>query len=361
MLNDLYLSDVSASCIKALATQRAYGRLRIGPVLAHNPYTLYAQWYTTMDSSLADEIAVLEDEFNERAWANYATVAVTVALLYDWVLCFGTEKESVWSRRPSAASVLYILARVSGSLSNIFAFALSQPVQDQDFSIILLYIVVAVFSAIRAHALSGRRRVVAAITLALTLVPIGVNAYVYGSSQIINYAPPILCSTISHLSPSVISIRGSPALFTGVGQGAICEQRHSGSSTEASRKTLQQVLVESGSWFFLTLLALNIVALILTQFDITVLASVYSIVREAASPLLISRFLLDLLSVARPEDESDGPPGMFTTDVRTLTFASSTGAVPEHYTPYAPGPCRVVPEDGGGWTEPLPPLTHDLV
>ncbi|KAH7906950.1 hypothetical protein BJ138DRAFT_557341 [Hygrophoropsis aurantiaca] len=51
--------------------------------------------------------------------ANYWTAAATAAVLYDQVLIFAQEIDFIWNRKWSVTTILYFIARYSGSLSMV--------------------------------------------------------------------------------------------------------------------------------------------------------------------------------------------------------------------------------------------------
>ncbi|KAI0820511.1 hypothetical protein BC628DRAFT_848472 [Trametes gibbosa] len=75
-------------------------------------------------------------------------------------------------------------------------------------------------------------------------------------------------------------------------------------SSEGRTKTLRGVLFENGTFFFIILFILNTLSVILTQTNFTLLATVLSFLRDMATPLLISRFLLNLLELREPNESS---------------------------------------------------------
>ncbi|OJT09199.1 hypothetical protein TRAPUB_14353 [Trametes pubescens] len=238
----------------------------------------------------SDDVAGLLSELDMANIDNLCIVSITALLLYDWAITLPVEQDVVWSHKMNVASVLYILARVCGPLYYLSTIVLLGFVNDtvpckalvyvQDVSALLPYVVWAVFSTYRGYALSGRKGHVAAIIFTLTLVPIGVNMYYFVYTQPINYPPPTGCITNIAISDSTLTIvilsEGVIVAWTWkcTGLRLLCAIKAGGTPTLPSRpKSFREVLFEN------------------------------------------ARFLLNLLSLRPPSDESADATDLFSTDV----------------------------------------------
>ncbi|KAH9920640.1 uncharacterized protein B0H18DRAFT_1023774 [Fomitopsis serialis] len=135
---------------------------------------------------------------------DYGAAAVTTFIIYDYLLTLGDEVELVWSLKPSASSVVYMLSRYPLLFYVIFPWIIyTNPGLTPSLSMCLFterpcsctglsitsdvmattfVLMVAAFGALRIYAVSGRDWRLVLPALALGLVPAVTNLYDYAKS-----------------------------------------------------------------------------------------------------------------------------------------------------------------------------------
>ncbi|KZT00553.1 uncharacterized protein LAESUDRAFT_718093 [Laetiporus sulphureus 93-53] len=174
---------------------------------------------------IANNIQISTTVLSQLSISSFATSSAL--FFYDIIITFDQEIRVVWTRKITAASVIYILSRYLMFLYLILTFVENafdcevpfnrmfhlRIVTHQSSYIVIqfynsvqciLYAIWAAltplaFTALRTYAISLHAWHVAALVFLLGMVPAGVNSYYYSQMQLYNLPPPtgcILASTI---------------------------------------------------------------------------------------------------------------------------------------------------------------------
>ncbi|KAI0776564.1 hypothetical protein BD413DRAFT_520664 [Trametes elegans] len=234
---------------------------------------------------------------------------VHLLLLYDWAVSLDREVALVWRGRTNLASVLYVLGRVVGPLSYVLSLVLFYPVSDKglhscqslmyagEVASLLPYVFWGLFSAFRAHALSWRSAPIAALVMALNLVPVACNIYVQEYTSTV--ANPAVVLRIIILSECILI--GLTWRETGLAYPSSWAKGSLATARGAS-PSVREVLFVSGA----VALTLNVLTLVLTKVgpNADQAIELFAYFRDALTSIVISRFLLDLLDIRRTADMS---------------------------------------------------------
>ncbi|KAI0737642.1 hypothetical protein C8Q80DRAFT_1212405 [Daedaleopsis nitida] len=242
-------------------------------------------------------------------------VAVTALLVYEWAITLSQEVEFFWKAPLTGATILFALNRYIIALSYATAYIPSQSLSSckviafLEYSFeISAYIPWAAFSAMRAYALSGRRWYIMTWVLLMSCIPIILNLIqVYWLYAVIN--PFAGCSTGTKMSDSLQTIftiisRTSLILADTIAITTTWITMHDTIRIGNLQATplFSRLFLVDGTIYFITLLVLNILDFILAILQIVnkEVGDSYSIIfYEVITPILVSRFLLDLQAVKR--------------------------------------------------------------
>ncbi|KAH9840570.1 uncharacterized protein C8Q71DRAFT_740072, partial [Rhodofomes roseus] len=303
-----------------------------------------------MSMSSSAQIADLQDVFE----TDCMCVAFSTLIFYDHIVNIEEETQFIWRRKFNGASWTLLANRIL-----LFVYAMSLLVQVFDWDTYLgcaatlflfyasnlaLCVVVAVFSALRAYAISSRNVFVALSVFSFGVAPILINMYtIIESSDVfvgwIGNAP--MCYQNSRYSVGtaqlLYSLAGSSAIFSDmIVIGATWSRTYAASRQARVHAPLMDLVFRDGTTYFFLMLILNIAQTGVATLwfdDATTDSSYTSYFIIPLGPILISRFILHLrrtslshesstheTSTAEPRSRS--PTMHFRT--RTLQLASST-------------------------------------
>ncbi|KAI0365818.1 hypothetical protein BV20DRAFT_972525 [Pilatotrama ljubarskyi] len=168
----------------------------------------------------------------------------------------------------------------------------------------------SIFASLRVYALSGKNKLLCGITLLLSASPfLGVLSTIF-SFTVANFPPPINCTYVNTVQDQhtlaftlidrLTSILADCLVVTVTWYASY---KHLGMLQGALRKpSLNQVLLENGSLYFLVFLSLNVLDIAFDSLQITVPAALgqenyVTVFIDPLNSILTSRFLLDLRAV----------------------------------------------------------------
>ncbi|KAI0640699.1 hypothetical protein C8Q79DRAFT_921141, partial [Trametes meyenii] len=229
-------------------------------------------------------------------------------LAYEFLITFGREVELFWKRGVTGASMLFFVNRYLPLVFHIYQMTTSRTMSDK-----------AIFSGLRAFALSGRDWPLALLAFLLSLVPVGLNLSQYHWLAAVNDESGF---TIS----SRVSLIIADALVIGITWYSTyrtnCLFVARGNPT-----SFAQILQRHGK-ILLVLNSLHL-AFALREFatDGIEPASYVTLFTEPITAILISRFLLDLQGVNHSAVAmvDSSAPGTSTDQRGTIIFARVIG------------------------------------
>ncbi|KAL6300947.1 hypothetical protein BKA93DRAFT_828648 [Sparassis latifolia] len=339
------------------------------------------------DADQLEEWQALLSSYQFSITDNYCEVAALAVLFYDHMLTLPAEVRFLWTRKFSGATLLFMLNRyitlfgktillVTGfswpnqtdavrismlSLQEIPSYRCSvsqscaAPVYLVEISTISVYIIVALISALRIYAIWNKDWRLFALVLAVGLAVPAINIYHYANSVPAAFAPwPLYgCAENASLSPAVFANIYAMFPESMLTADAVSLATHSCAigvdalvlfltwiKTYGIRKvasqmhikaTISTLLLRDGTIYFGTMLALNVVDLIIVQSD--VIFNPLPNFIDVITCILISRFLLNLREVVVDGDGNQGE-SLDVSARLSLQFAASVlgniGAPLEH-------------------------------
>ncbi|GBE88858.1 hypothetical protein SCP_1402660 [Sparassis crispa] len=323
-----------------------------------------------MSGSDADQLEEWQELLSSYQFSitdNYCEVAALAVLFYDHMLTLPAEVRFLWTRKFSGATLLFMLNRyitlfgktillVTGfSWPNQTDAVCAAPVYLVEISTISVYIIVALISALRIYAIWNKDWRLFALVLAVGLAVPAINIYHYANSVPAAFAPwPLYgCAENASLSPAVFANIYAMFPESMLTADAVSLATHSCAigvdalvlfltwiKTYGIRKvasqmhikaTISTLLLRDGTIYFGTMLALNVVDLIIVQSD--VIFNPLPNFIDVITCILISRFLLNLREVVVDGDGNQGE-SLDVSARLSLQFAASVlgniGAPLEH-------------------------------
>lgn len=275
---------------------------------------------------------------------KYCQVAVSALILYEYVITLKHEYRNMWRGTRSFGTVLLFINRYVLLVFGLCVFLQTFPCSNAKscktigliygVSQVLLFALIAVFSALRVYALSGRRWILASITLILALVPAGINLYAVIRQRFTSIAC-ISCMpeyTEVELSSAAMSERLIIAAYISMivsdlivlGTTWICTRG------SLSMHGLACVLLRHGAIYFLALLCLNILQISVRLTKICSVSLLFDYCHSVGyvtyfiaplSSILISRLFFSLRQTPRSVFSDT------TNILPSLAFASNSGPI----------------------------------
>ncbi|OBZ69330.1 hypothetical protein A0H81_10860 [Grifola frondosa] len=281
---------------------------------------IYPQSTMSDTGASATEVIAEYQNYFIGAACDMATLSL---IFYEYIVTFDREVQSIWGRKFTGATVLFILNRYLMFLKYPINFASYFPVTDK--------------------------------------VPIGTNIYLYSRQTSANYPLPIGCSWFNdipdevyiipldrhQLSPVLVVTRASlilsDVIVLAITWWKTYEIKRAASQANLTA-SLAMLLLRDGTLYFVVLLTFNVlhVAFVFTgQFTMSL------VFEEPLTSILISRFLLNLREVSlsgqnggleteRPSfirSGMEGPPGF------TASFINPLGAAVHRTVSFLDGHC----------------------
>ncbi|KAL7278311.1 hypothetical protein ACG7TL_008287 [Trametes sanguinea] len=239
--------------------------------------------------------AALVDFYQQTVIYNYIGFATFVATIYDWLLCLGQETQLIWPQPRTGASALYFFNRYLCT----FLLHLNWVAEY------IMLIGPAVFSCLRVYALTGRNTVLSVLTLFFGLMPFVLNMATIYAGHVVNEPMPVGCTDEYTLSATVTiagSLIFSDLLVIAVTWWSTYKiSRLARSVTE--KLTLNQVMLENGTIYFLCMTCLNVLQVLLNAISLVNTAFDTGSYTEGfidlLTSVLISRFLLNLRATSQ--------------------------------------------------------------
>lgn len=216
----------------------------------------------------------------------------------------------MWKKPPSLTSLLLVSTRWALLLSQLISWLPTLPESCSPLGItgniliLIGFVQVAVFSALRVYATWNRNITLAIIVLALGLVPFGTNLVgVIHTEYGMLPAPIDACWASVNVSDEVNTI----FLFTTRGAAVLSDAlvliltwmktyRQWNHARKAKLKlSLSTCLLRDGTWYFVGLLIVNVAQM--TTFNPS--AAPLTLVLSTLPPILVSRFMLNLRHASR--------------------------------------------------------------
>ncbi|KAI0324214.1 hypothetical protein GY45DRAFT_1439224 [Cubamyces sp. BRFM 1775] len=298
---------------------------------------------------MSSSTAVLNPEIIQFVSAtlldNRLSIAAVTLLAYDYVITFGQEVQYIWMRKKTGAACLFFAVRYLALLALVFLESMSYiPMSDHITASaqIAQYVPWAVFSGLRALALSGLNWPLATIVFVVACGPFAVNVWTLAIVGVVGENYPV----VGCIGSTALTAAQAPVSRPSVGlsrasaitadllvivitmwyamKGGTRTLRH----VRSSVPSFTRVLVVNGTIYFLALLTLNSLHLILTLVSIVEVVEAVSQVTIFTDPLtaiLICRFLLALHSTNAKVVDETSASSQFDRggdDDGTLQFAS---------------------------------------
>ncbi|TFK91438.1 hypothetical protein K466DRAFT_582816 [Polyporus arcularius HHB13444] len=263
-------------------------------------------------SSEADAAAATVALFDTLYTGDYCVVAASVLYIHDCFITFEQEVTCFWTAKRTGASFLFFANRwismanyVMTLVALVVPFSCGSFQQAMYVGEILQLVPGAVFSALRAFVLS-RSKLLGALVLALSLVPVGANLVAYSYQLSGANLPPFGCvrtddttAEVSLRHRIVTVISRVPLIVADMLLIYITWAKLNARSSLRDiqqldkRRSLSDILFRDGTVLFI----LNVLHLVLAVTALAVEENGTSYVTVFTAPLtaiLISRFLLDL-------------------------------------------------------------------
>ncbi|KAH7907624.1 hypothetical protein BJ138DRAFT_1159704 [Hygrophoropsis aurantiaca] len=135
-------------------------------------------------------------------FSNYWTLATAAAVLYDQALNFGQEIDFIWNRKWSVTTILYFIARYSGSLSIGANAAWINIYLVTNWTTNIFVLAMQAILLIRAYALCGQSKIVLALLLTCYL-SLALAVWILTG---LCYNLPTMKNFLLYLSPAVGNI-----------------------------------------------------------------------------------------------------------------------------------------------------------
>jgi len=297
----------------------------------------------------------------EMVTANCCTIAATILLFYDYLLTIQDELQCIWSRSFSFVTVLFFVNRY-GTLLYPLTMQLMEMLPMAEISeeranavcngvlrfhevlTITLELTVAIFMALRMYAIWASNRKVFALVLLLGLAPLTINIYYYTTVGFAAAPVPLAgCGENVHLRPSTASTLGivnstlyiaNAALvliLTTIKMAGTMKLLHT-LRIQTSLTSLTEILVQHGALYFGSLLIMNIINVV-GAFTVPALDDIMStsgIFSFSVTSVIISRFILNLRGVSKPNQASGGGSSSRFSSVRFMNYMAGNLGAPLH-------------------------------
>lgn len=264
--------------------------------------------------------------------------AVSAMIVYEYIITFDREIQSVWQRKWTASSLLLVSTRW-GMVANAIVACASLSPQNCEVTAVFSYLVsyvgllqVAAFSALRVVGIAGGSYVLASIVLSLGMVPLGVNIFLLSKirfqgscNQILDLSDKdtfmvcLLSRVSSILADLLVIITTWRSTFRG----------WRGFSNSRKQVTVSDCLLRDGTIYFLALLLINAAQAITYSPEYDPVSALVSLMPLA----LINRFMLNLrqIHVAPPSPTVSTiiPHFQNPSSVERSTFSSILGNIGE--------------------------------
>ncbi|KIP10467.1 hypothetical protein PHLGIDRAFT_125514 [Phlebiopsis gigantea 11061_1 CR5-6] len=269
---------------------------------------------------------------------NYVNSAILVLILYDHALTLRDEIETIWNRRWSFVTMVFVVNRYGTLVYGILAMASSFVSGQKSCEILtratqamiaILTLAFGVFSALRVYAISSRRILLATTVFALNLIPSGLYIYLFAPSRTVTTPIPVAaCLSYipysSNLRERLVAVSHTSAMISDAVvlvatflrtvwiQRSVCRSH--------MRAPITTFLIRNGSIYFITALAMHAADIILAHFlglQLYMLSFICSV-----TAVLISRFFLDLRRVAAGGAQTTFMEGLSQFDANELYVES---------------------------------------
>ncbi|GJE88910.1 hypothetical protein PsYK624_049980 [Phanerochaete sordida] len=211
----------------------------------------------------------LADAYYQMLVQEYIGVALTCLVVYEYIITFGQEVETVWRRKMNVTSLLIVTTRWVLVLIQITLWLASWPKPDiviNDLLVALGYLQIALFSALRAFALSSRSYVIFTVVFMFGLVPVWTDTYDEALSAYTWLPAPFnICSASPHFSQAkygMVFVTRSFLIASDVIVLVITWLKTYRQWREARRihlhLSMSSCLLRDGTVYFIALLAMNI-------------------------------------------------------------------------------------------------------
>ncbi|KAI0769942.1 hypothetical protein C8Q74DRAFT_1272247 [Fomes fomentarius] len=243
-----------------------------------------------------DPQVTLFADFNAAQVQSYVDIAIACLMVYEYAITFEREVELFLRRKFTLSSSLFVTIRYLTLAISVLATSCAALYYIENLLSVLQYLPWALFSALRAYALSSGagRRPLSILILLCSIVPLIVNFVDVGSLSIAASPDDGGCDVVNHVpadTQAQVFLIASDLLVMGITWRATYQTSRE-IKTLGHRTSLSNILV---------LAVLNTLHLTLTLFSIFSIedfegnnASVVVNFTEPLTAILISRFLMDI-------------------------------------------------------------------
>ncbi|GBE83894.1 hypothetical protein SCP_0509510 [Sparassis crispa] len=299
-----------------------------------------------MSTPTAAQVAAQFEELlmilNGSFISSCCELSICAVILYEHLVTFGTEYDLVWGRKLTGPNVIFFINRYAlfvWSIVNILGLFSWESARRYNFfwqcaeafvMQLMVYTIWAVFSGLRVYAVSSRNWYFTVPTVALGMVPVAANIYSLAKTS---YAFVVVLPVLGHICQNTSYLTSDFAILTIASDVIVlCVTWFNTYTIKRDadnaniKATIVTLLLRDGTFYFLCLLCLNIIAIVLDART----PYVYILYFVAPiSSMLISRFLLNLRHIyyatgssAGSGDPSGPSTGTFMSDMQFAGAAS---------------------------------------
>ncbi|TFK84530.1 hypothetical protein K466DRAFT_588840 [Polyporus arcularius HHB13444] len=262
---------------------------------------------TSTSDAYTHEIAVVTKE-------TYYVLSAFALLSFEWLITLDRETRLVWGQKATVATILFVLNRYWLFLEYITQVISIYPLSDLGCDAVGSMVIIgnagppyiwAVFSTLRAYALSKRKWWVIPLTMMWFIPHLVMESLYYSHLKPFEAPAPLNC-VLSSTFPETEWIHLTIASRTCAIVGDLVVLVITWYSTFGIRKlkavaemhmrtSLTDALLKDGTLYFVCLLILNLVNIFVNVFPQT---SAVTAFQDPITSILISRFILNLRDVA---------------------------------------------------------------
>jgi len=274
----------------------------------------------TAPGAPAAELALLAAELHTAFVAKCLATAALALTLYEYVLTLSNEVALFWNTKLSSASVLLffhvrliLLAIAATTIAgNYVPEAIVTLTGCKSYNIwnatltMLGYTMIAVISAIRVFAVTGRNWPLSLLTLTLGLLPVVINIYLLTTAYYLVEPVPTttVCAVMSTISPhsankvalaSRLGVILSDTLVVAATWFNLFQSAKFSAKSGFLTSSVSWHLLRDGTLYFSVILVLNLIDILLWWFD---RIQFFTSLIFPLSLILLSRLLMSLRQVA---------------------------------------------------------------
>lgn len=266
---------------------------------------------------MSGNTATVEQILKDFFAGNYCEMAIIAAIIYQYITTISEEVQFMWSRKPSKAKMNMLLNRYSLLLYacvNIIAFfpwntapSCEATIVMFDVTLLMLYVMAIGFSVLRVYAISHGNKSIALATFIFGVITVPLNIYLYSAESyayVFYLAGMPTCDQTPNFSNTLyfqfdIVIRCSTIISDTLVLLVTWYCTHSFRKTANAigmQLQLTSMLVQNGTFYFITLLAFNLAVIIVDRNQQEYASSLIYMIAPVSS-MLLQQFMIDLQKV----------------------------------------------------------------